>query len=507
MIGISQGNREQEAGGGRQSHEQAGLGRKQTLDVGGGGLGSESDGLGRGGIGLEDPGRAVPTDDGGGRAGGGVVEPLDGRIAAQFCKLNGGALHGGGGGRFGNRNAQAGFGGDHPAIEHEDVSRLDGALIDDVGDGTAEALGGNNLDGHGRLAHSLEAALGEESEGGAAAQVDVGAFDGIDHHGQTAPGGRRLAEDGLGEARRATHGGLLHGAVRAHRGDGAGENAVHRFGGVTQRLSECPGESAVRAAITGSNAGDLVGFLVGLGGGQGEHAERFGIDGAVGDGIGVGRIVGDGFMERDAGSAGARAAVGAGFAAGVPGAAGQGAAVATIRDKGDDDAFAGGGEEDARDFLVADIGDVAPVVGGNQGLILLLLFGAGEVLDVVAVAGIVEKAEIAGLGVVNQVFLKGLEDGVGGGVLVLEEDEILETEALKDVLNEVNIVDGAVQVVESPVLSVAFDGGAFDRGRFQIAQQLGLGGGVGIVIINAHQDGPARLSIQGGTEGQQGKYQ
>ena len=82
--------------------------------------------------------------------------------------------------------------------------------------------------------------------------------------------------------------------------------------------------------------------------------------------------------------------------------------MATIGDKGNDDAFTGGGEEDPRDFLVADIGDVAPVVGGNQGLILLLLFGAGEVLDVVAVAGIVEEAEIAGLGVVDQIFLEGL---------------------------------------------------------------------------------------------------
>src|ERR1035441_209005 len=106
-------------------------------------------------------------------------------------------------------------------------------------------------------------------------------------------------------------------------------------------------------------------------------------------------------MEGDAGSAGAGAAVGAGFAAGIPGAAGQGAAVTAIGDKGDDHALAGRGEENARDFLVADIGDVAPVVGGDQGLILLQLFGAGEVLDVVAVAGIVEEAEVGALGVVN----------------------------------------------------------------------------------------------------------
>src|ERR1017187_9034224 len=327
MIGIAQRNRGQEAGGGRQAHQQAGgLARKQALDVGGGGLGSEDGGFGRGGTGFEDPRRPVPTHYVGGRAGGGIVEPSDGGIAAQFSKLGNGAHHGGLGGGFGNRNAQAGFGGDHPAIQLEDVSRLDATLADDAGDGTGEALGGLNLHGNGRLADGLEAALGKEADGGSAAQVDVGAFDGIDHHGQTAPGGRRLAEDGLGEARRAAHGGLLEGAVRAHRGDGAGENAVHRLGGVTQRLSECPGESAVRAAITGSNAGDrlfgveLVGFLVGLGGGPREDAERFGIDGAVGGGIGVGRIVGDGLMERDARSAGAGAAVGAGFAAGGPGA-------------------------------------------------------------------------------------------------------------------------------------------------------------------------------------------
>ena len=125
----------------------------------------------------------------------------------------------------------------------------------------------------------------------------------------------------------------------------------------------------------------------------------------------------------------------------------------------------------------------------------------------VAVAGIVEEAQVAGLGVVHQVLLQGLEDGVGGGVLIGEDDEILEAEALEDGLHEADIVDGAIQVVESPVLGVALDGGALDRGRLQIAQQLGLGGGVGIVIIDAHQDGAARLAMESRTEGRQGKYQ
>ena len=140
-------------------------------------------------------------------------------------------------------------------------------------------------------------------------------------------------------------------------------------------------------------------------------------------------------------------------------------------------------------------------------MILLLEFGAGAVLDVVAVTGIVEEAEIAGLSVVNQILLQGLEDGVGGGVLIGEDDEILEAEALQDGFHEADVADGAVQVVESPVPGVAFDGGALDHGRFQITQQLGLGGGVRIVIIDAHQDGAARLSVQGRSEGQQGKYQ
>ena len=165
---------------------------------------------------------------------------------------------------------------------------------DHAGDGTAQALGGSDLDGHGRLADGLEAALGEKTDGGAAAQMDVGAFDRIHHHGETAAGARRLAQDGLRESRRAAHGGLLDGAVRAQSSHGAGENAVHRFGGVAQRLGQCPGERAVRA-VFGLH---LAGFLVGLGGGQCEHAEHFGIDGLVGSGIEVGGIVGHRLMQR-----------------------------------------------------------------------------------------------------------------------------------------------------------------------------------------------------------------
>jgi len=111
------------------------------------------------------------------------------------------------------------------------------------------------------------------------------------------------------------------------------------------------------------------------------------------------------------------------------------------------------------------------------------------------VAGIVEQAQVAGLGVVDQVLLQGLQDCVGGGVLIGEDHEILEAHALENRLHEAHIVDGAIQVVESPVFGVALDGRALDRGRLQIAQQLGLGGGVGIVGIDAHQDGAARLAF------------
>jgi hypothetical protein len=36
---------------------------------------------------------------------------------------------------------------------------------------------------------------------------------------------------------------------------------------------------------------------------------------------------------------------------------------------------------------------------------------------------------------------------------------------------------------------------------------LGLGGGVGIVSIDAHQDGAARLAIKSGNQGGESKYQ
>src|ERR1035438_8855292 len=98
MLGIAQRNRRQEAVGGRQAHQQACLGREQTLDIGGGGPSSEIGGFGGRGGGFENPGRPVPTDEVGGRAGGGVVKPLDTRVGAQLSQLSGGVRHRGFGG-------------------------------------------------------------------------------------------------------------------------------------------------------------------------------------------------------------------------------------------------------------------------------------------------------------------------------------------------------------------------------------------------------------------------
>lgn len=81
-------------------------------------------------------------------------------------------------------------------------------------------------------------------------------------------------------------------------------------------------------------------------------------------------------------------------------------------------------------------------------------FRTGAVLDVVAVAGIVKDAHVAGVGVVHQVLLECLQDGVGGGILIGQDHE-----------NEVDIADGAVQVFESPVLGIAFCCVALDGGR------------------------------------------
>ena len=70
-----------------------------------------------------------------------------------------------------------------------------------------------------------------------------------------------------------------------------------------------------------------------------------------------------------------------------------------------------------------------------------------------------------------------------------------------------DIADGAVEILEAPVSGVAFDSGPFDHGGFQIAPQLGLGRGVGVVIVDAHQDGAARLSVQGRTQSGEGHQQ
>jgi len=146
-----------------------------------------------------------------------------------------------------------------------------------------------------------------------------------------------------------------------------------------RRIAADLASAQVNAPCAPSSVLDLASFLVGLGGGQGEHAEPLGIDGLAGRGIAVGRIVGGRLAQRHAGGARARAAIGARFSAGVPCAAGQRAAVTAIGDHGDDDALAGGpAEEDARDLLIADVGDVAQFVGRHHRLIFLLLFGAAR---------------------------------------------------------------------------------------------------------------------------------
>jgi hypothetical protein len=117
--------------------------------------------------------------------------------------------------------------------------------------------------------------------------------------------------------------------------------------------------------------------------------------------------------------------------------------VAAIGDKCYLHALARGLPENPRNLFVANVGNVVPVVGGNDGLIFAML-RAGRVFDVVAVAGVIEDADVAGLSVIHQILFERGENGIGGRVLILEHDEVGEAQVTEKRLHQLYVGDSAV---------------------------------------------------------------